>query len=77
MVTLHLKCYRCGNEVSRDITNIALSNDLLTKFEFKYIHTGEKNVLICFSCDRKLRELKKELDFQKRTKVIKFFKKKD
>jgi hypothetical protein len=71
-----LKCYRCGKESSHDITNTALSDDLITKFRYKYIYTGEKNVLICFNCEKKLRELKDTLEGHRQKEIHGFFEEK-
>ena len=74
MITLTMQCYRCSKEVSHDMTNQTLSNELVRKFGFAYAHDGKTNVLICFDCERSLKDLKERLSTQTKTELYSFFK---
>lgn len=73
MITLTIRCYRCGKTVSEDMTNQTLSNDLIGKFGFTYAHTGKSNVTICNECAYKLKELQDRLDQHVRKETCTFF----
>ena len=73
MITLTMQCSRCSKEVSHDMTNQTLSNDLVRKFGYAYAHTGKTNTLICQDCERLFRELKDTLEDKVAREVCSFF----
>lgn len=73
MITLTIKCSRCSKEVSHDMTDRTLNNDLVRKFGFSYIHSGKINVLICNQCEKLFNELREKLDGVVRTELCSFF----
>ena len=73
MITLTMKCARCSKEVSHDMTDQTLNNDLVRKFGFSYTHNGKRNVLLCTQCEKLLRELKVKLDGIIKTETCSFF----
>lgn len=73
MITLTMKCSRCSKEVSHDMTDQTLNNDLVRKFGFGYTHNGKTNVLICNQCEKQFRELKEKLEGLVRTETCSFF----
>jgi hypothetical protein len=64
MITLTMKCSRCSKEVSQDMTNGTLSNELVRKFGFVYLHNGKTNALLCDECEELYKELKARLEEQ-------------
>jgi len=73
MITLTMKCSRCSKEVSHDITNERLNEDMIRKFGFSYVHTGKKNVLICQDCEGLHKEVKAKLEGIMKTELCNFF----
>lgn len=74
MITLTMQCSRCGKEVSHDITNKTLSNDLVRKFGFSYAHNGKTNVLLCSECEKLLNGLQEKLNDHTTKEICSFFK---
>ncbi len=73
MITLTMKCARCSKEVSHDMTNLTLSNELIRKFKYGYAHNGKTNVLICNQCEKLFKGLEKKLTEQSRIEMCNFF----
>ena len=73
MITLTMKCSRCSKEVSHDMTDKTLSNDLVRKFGFSYAHDGKTNVLICNQCEKSFRELRDRLEGLVKIETCSFF----
>jgi len=73
MITLTMKCSRCSKEVSHDMTDQTLNNDLVRKFGFGYTHDGKTNVLICNQCEKLFKELKDKLSVLVQTETCSFF----
>ena len=73
MIILTMKCSRCSKEVSHDMTDKTLSNDLVRQFGFGYTHDGKTNVLICNQCEKLFRELQDKLSVLMKTEVCSFF----
>jgi hypothetical protein len=74
MLKLTLRCYRCGKEVERDITNIPLTDDMIRNFGFEYSNLEGKNVLICKECATNFYKLQEELKDYVYKKECEFFK---
>ena len=73
MITLTMKCARCSKEVSHDMTNQTLSNELARKFGYGYAHNGKTNVLICNQCEKLFKNLEEKLTEQSRIEMCNFF----
>jgi hypothetical protein len=73
MITLTLQCSRCSKEVSHDMTNQTINDDLVRKFGFSYLHDGKTNVLICNECENLYKELQGRLDNIVKSEVCGFF----
>jgi len=73
MITLSMQCSRCGKEVSHDMTNQTLSNELVRKFGFIYAHNGKTNVLICYECEKLFRGLQEKLESTVKLEICSFF----
>ena len=73
MINLTMQCSRCGKEVSHDMTNQTLNDDLVRKFGFSYAHDGNTNVLICTDCEKKFNDLKVKLNNLLSEQVCGFF----
>ena len=75
MILLTVQCDRCGKEVSRNITDTRLTDDLIREFGFSHIHAnnGKGNILICNECSRLLRELHNKLELHKEQTLNDFF----
>ena len=73
MITLSMQCSRCNKEVSHDMTNQTLSNDLVRKFGFTYAHNGKTNVVICVDCGKEFSELQERLEATTRKELCGFF----
>jgi len=73
MITLTMKCSRCSKEVSHDMTDKTLNNDLVRKFGFSYAHDGKTNVLICTQCEKSFRELQDRLEGLVKIETCSFF----
>ena len=74
MITLTMKCSRCSKEVSHDMTNQTLGNELVRKFGYAYAHNGKTNVLICSQCEKSFKGLEVKLTEQSRIEMCNFFK---
>lgn len=73
MITLTMQCSRCGKEVSHDMTNKTLSNDLVRKFGYSYAHNSKVNVLICNACGNLLKGLEDKLSERMKEELCSFF----
>lgn len=73
MITLTMQCSRCGKEVSQDMTNSTLNNELVRKFGFVYTHNGKTNVLLCMDCEKLYRDLKGRLESHFKVELCSFF----
>jgi hypothetical protein len=73
MIILTMQCSRCSKEVSHDMTDQTLNNDLVRKFGFSYIHNGKKNALICTQCEKSFKELQERLEGLVKTETCSFF----
>ena len=73
MITLTMQCSRCSKEVSHNMTNQTLSDDLVRKFGFIYLHDGKTNVLICTECEKLYKDLQGRLDNIVKLEVCSFF----
>jgi len=73
MITLTMQCSRCSKEVSHNMTNQTLSDDLVRKFGFIYSHDGKTNVLICNECEKLFIELQGRMDKIVKLEVCSFF----
>ena len=74
MILLTMRCSRCNKEVSHDMTNNTLSNELISKFGFCNAHDGRNNVLICKSCEKSYKELQDRLEISMKKELCDFFK---
>jgi len=74
MITLTMQCTRCGKEVSHDMTNKRLNEELVRKFGFAYQHDGRANLLICYDCEKEYADLKAKLDENIKRELCSFFK---
>ena len=73
MITLTMKCSRCSKEVSSDMTNTTLNDNLVRKFGFNHVHDGKANLLICDQCEKLLKELQDKLTKQLGIDMYSFF----
>ena len=73
MITLTMKCSRCSKEVSHDMTDKTLNNDLVRQFGFGYTHDGKTNVLICNQCEKLFKDLQDKLEGLVKMEVCSFF----
>lgn len=73
MITLTMQCSRCSKEVSHDMTNKTLHNELIRKFGYAYAHNGKTNVLICNNCEKQFKGLEAKLTEQTRIEMCNFF----
>jgi hypothetical protein len=55
------------------MTNQTLSDELVRKFGYAYAHDGKTNVLICFDCEKSLKELKDRLLVSSTKELCSFF----
>jgi uncharacterized C2H2 Zn-finger protein len=74
MVTLTMRCSRCGKEIHENMTDRNLSNDIIRQFGFSYAHDGKENILICTKCEALFKDLKARLGEHKRLEMCNFFK---
>ena len=74
MITLTMQCTRCSKEVSHDMTNRRLNEELVRKFGFGYQHDGRSNLLICSDCEKEYIDLKAKLDESVKQELCSFFK---
>ena len=72
MITLTMQCERCGKEVSHDMTNDRLDQDVIRKFGFVYSHDGKKSLLICLGCEDLFNGLKDKLEGVMKTELCGF-----
>jgi len=73
MITLTMKCSRCSKEVSHDMTDKTLNNDLVRQFGFGYTHDGKTNVLICNQCEKLFKDLQDKLEGLVKMEICSFF----
>lgn len=73
MITLTMQCSRCSKEVSHDMTNQTLNNELVRKFGFGYAHDGKTNVLLCQDCERSFKDLQDTIEDKARIELCSFF----
>ena len=73
MITLTIQCSRCGKEVSHDMTNQTLNDDLIRKFGFNYAHNGKTNIIICNNCERLYSDLRNRLNKHVKLEICSFF----
>ena len=73
MILLTMRCSRCSKEVSHDMTDRTLNNDLVRKFGFSYTHDGKTNVLICNQCEKQFKELQEKLEGIVKIEMCSFF----
>lgn len=73
MITLTMQCSRCSKEVSSDMTDQILDNDLVRKFGFSYINSGKVNVLICNDCEKLFKDLQDKLHGLVKIELCGFF----
>ena len=75
MITLTIQCSRCSKERAQDMTNSTLSDDIVRKLGFEYIHNGKDNVIICVDCVSKYKGLQEKLEQIARVELCSFFNK--
>lgn len=73
MITLTMQCFRCSKEISHDMTNRTLGNDLIREFGFNYAHNGKTNILLCSQCEKLLGDLQEKLDNYTTKEMCSFF----
>lgn len=73
MITLTIQCSRCSKEVSQDMTNRTLSDDLIRKFGFIYAHNGKTNVVLCSDCGKQYSELQDRIELAAQEELCGFF----
>lgn len=75
MILLTVRCDRCGKEVSQNITDDRLDDDMIRQLGFNRIHAnnGKGNILICNDCKKLLRDLHSKLELHKEQTLNKFF----